>query len=68
MYTLTPAGLSEAALATIGNQPSMKSVGSLGSGCGLQRKRLGLIAPNAPASGWRWQRSKCGCRAEGRMR
>ncbi|MNH14986.1 hypothetical protein D3C79_745910 [compost metagenome] len=65
---LTPAGLSAAALATIGSQPSMKSVGSVGSGCGLQRRRLGVTAPSGPASGWRARRSKRGCSAEGRMR
>ncbi|MNY66016.1 hypothetical protein D3C86_2033790 [compost metagenome] len=65
---LTPAGLSAGALATIGTQPSMKSVGSAGIGCGFQRRRLGVTAPSGPASGWRARRSKRGCNADGRMR
>ncbi|MNT84586.1 hypothetical protein D3C72_2246160 [compost metagenome] len=65
---LIPAGFSLPELAAMATQPSMKSVGSLGMACGLQRKRLGVTAPRGPPASCRSRRSKRGCRADGRMR
>ncbi|MNJ52164.1 hypothetical protein D3C77_474860 [compost metagenome] len=65
---LIPAGFSLAEFATMATQPSMKSVGSLGSSCGFQRKRFGVTCPSGPPASWRSRRSKRGCRADGRIR